>query len=149
MNDLPEFGCEVHKDYSIFRSQDVHLGFRPPVRVMHKNGELDRCLMTLPAGASVAVEACGCWIPARRGSGCPAARVRETAVRNADGRGVPIAMFECCLRFAFSLVPIACSVFKTIWIPDGGRIPLEVARPGTALVATGDRFLRRTEVITS
>lgn len=62
MDDLPKFGCDVHKDYSVFRSQDARMGQGPPVRVVHKNGELDRYLMTLPPGASVALEACGSWM---------------------------------------------------------------------------------------
>ena len=62
MDDLPKFGCDVHKDYSVFRSQDARMGQGPPVRVVHKNGELDRYLMTLPPGGSVALEACGSWM---------------------------------------------------------------------------------------
>ena len=62
MSGLPDFGCDLPKDDSAFRSQDAGMGQGPPVRVVHKNGELDRHLMTLPPGASVALEACGSWM---------------------------------------------------------------------------------------
>lgn len=62
MEGLPKYGCDVHKEYSVFRSLDPQLGLGPPIRVVHRNGELDRFLMTLPAGSPVALEACGSWM---------------------------------------------------------------------------------------
>lgn len=62
MDSFTKFGCDVHKEYSVFRSFDPQLGLGPPLRVVHRNGELERFLTTLPAGSPVALEACGCWM---------------------------------------------------------------------------------------
>lgn len=55
-------GCDVHKDYSVFRILDSTGLMGPAIRIPHKNGELERFLSTLPAGSPVAVEACGSWM---------------------------------------------------------------------------------------
>lgn len=55
-------GCDVHKEYSVFRILEADGRMGPPIRITHKNGELERFLATLPAGSPVAVEACGGWM---------------------------------------------------------------------------------------
>ena len=55
-------GCDVHKDYSVFRIREGKGPLGPAIRVRHENGELAAFLRTLPPGSPVAVEACGCWM---------------------------------------------------------------------------------------
>jgi transposase len=55
-------GLDVHKDYSVFRIFESPGGMGPAIKVSHRNGELQRFLMTLPPGSPVAVEACGSWM---------------------------------------------------------------------------------------
>ncbi len=54
-------GCDVHKKYSVFVSMDETGKAGRAVRVAHGNGELERYLKSLPAGAPVAVETTGHW----------------------------------------------------------------------------------------
>ena len=55
-------GCDVHKDYSVFRMFDAQRKVGPPIRIRHENGELERFLKTLPPGSHVGFEACGSWM---------------------------------------------------------------------------------------
>jgi hypothetical protein len=55
-------GCDIHKDYSVFRMFDAHRKVGPPIRIRHENGELERFLKTLPPGSHVGFEACGSWM---------------------------------------------------------------------------------------
>jgi hypothetical protein len=62
MESFDGIGCDVHKDYSVFRMFDAHRKVGPPIRIRHENGELERFLKTLPPGSHVGVEACGSWM---------------------------------------------------------------------------------------
>lgn len=44
-------GCDAHARYSIFASLREGGGWDPPVRVEHKEGEMERFLRGLPAGS--------------------------------------------------------------------------------------------------
>ena len=55
-------GCDVHKDYSVFRMFDAHRKVGPPIRIRHENGELERFLKSVPPGSHVGFEACGSWM---------------------------------------------------------------------------------------
>lgn len=55
-------GCDVHKEYSVFRILEGRGPIGPAIRVRHEKGELERFLQTLPPQSPVAVEACGCWM---------------------------------------------------------------------------------------
>lgn len=55
-------GCDVHKDYSVFRILDGRGAMSPAIHIPHEKGELERFLATFPGGTPVAVEACGSWM---------------------------------------------------------------------------------------
>src|SRR5689334_13853062 len=52
-------GCDVHRDYSVFRMMDERGQLSPAMRVMHRDGEMERFLQSLPPSSPVAIEACG------------------------------------------------------------------------------------------
>lgn len=54
-------GCDVHKKYSVFVSQDEAGKSSRAERVNHAEGELEQYLASLPAGSPVAVETTGHW----------------------------------------------------------------------------------------
>ena len=55
-------GCDVHRDYSVFRMMDERGGLSGPMRVGHRDGEMERFLKTLPPESPVAIETCGGWM---------------------------------------------------------------------------------------
>lgn len=55
-------GCDVHKDYSVFRMFDAQRKVGPPIRIRHENGEWECFLKTLPPGSHVGFGACGSWM---------------------------------------------------------------------------------------
>jgi len=55
-------GCDVHRDYSVFRMMDERGRLSPAMRVMHREGEMERFLRSLPPSSPVAIEACGGWM---------------------------------------------------------------------------------------
>ena len=62
MNNEQYIGCDVHKDYSVFRILESSGQMGPVIRIKHESGELERFLSTLAPGSPVAVEACGSWM---------------------------------------------------------------------------------------
>ena len=63
MEDTKQYiGCDVHRDYSVFRMMDERGGLSGSMRVSHRDGEMQRFLKTLPAESPVAIEACGGWM---------------------------------------------------------------------------------------
>jgi transposase len=63
MNNTKQYiGCDVHRDYSVFRMMDERGGLNAPMRVGHRDGEMERFLKTLPPDSPVAIEACGGWM---------------------------------------------------------------------------------------
>jgi transposase len=63
MNNTKQYiGCDIHRDYSVFRMMDERGGLSGPMRVSHRDGEMERFLKTLPPESPVAVETCGGWM---------------------------------------------------------------------------------------
>lgn len=63
MQDTKQYiGCDAHRDYSVFRMMDERGGQSAPMRVSHRDGEMQRFLKTLPPESPVAIESCGGWM---------------------------------------------------------------------------------------
>jgi transposase len=63
MNNTKQYiGCDVHRDYSVFRMMDERGDLSGPLRVGHRDGEMQRFLKTLPPESPVAIETCGGWM---------------------------------------------------------------------------------------
>jgi transposase len=62
MSEQQYIGCDVHKEYSVFRIVEEKGRMGPAIRVKHERGELERFLGTVAEGSPVAVEACSGWM---------------------------------------------------------------------------------------
>jgi transposase len=63
MEDTKQYiGCDVHRAYSVFRMMDERGDLSGPMRISHRDGEMQRFLKTLPPDSPVAIEACGGWM---------------------------------------------------------------------------------------